>query len=117
MVEETKTIAESKNFIVLDRYEGDWGAAAGYQSETDLENELIRDMQDRGVLILCDPRLVHRPYGATFLQSLPPMPRCRDLAAINRFWLQSPASASAAASDAASTHDSGSPAAATHLKK
>ena len=74
---------------------------------------LIRDMQDRGVLILCDPRLVHRPYGATFLQSLPPMPRCRDLAAINRFWLQSPTSASAAAS----THDSGSPAAATHLKK
>jgi len=48
---------------------------------------LIRDFQDRGVLVLCDPRLVNRPYGATFLQSLPPMPRCRDLAAINRFWL------------------------------
>ena len=48
MVEETKTIAESKNFIVLDRYESDWGATAGYQSETDLENELIRDLQDQG---------------------------------------------------------------------
>jgi type I restriction enzyme R subunit len=48
MVEETKTIAESKNFIVLDRYESNWGAAAGYQSETDLENELIRDLQDQG---------------------------------------------------------------------
>ena len=48
---------------------------------------LIRDFQDRGVLVLCDPRLVNRPYGATFLQSLPPMPRCRDLDAINRFWL------------------------------
>jgi ATP-dependent DNA helicase DinG len=51
---------------------------------------LIRDMQDRGVLVLCDPRIVNRPYGATFLQSLPPMPRCRDLAMINRFWQQEP---------------------------
>jgi type I restriction enzyme, R subunit len=48
MVEATKTIAESKNFIVLDRHESDWGAATGYQSETDLENELIRDLQDQG---------------------------------------------------------------------
>lgn len=48
MVEETKTIAESKNFIVLDRYESDWGAAAGYQSEADLENELIRDLTAQG---------------------------------------------------------------------
>lgn len=48
MVEETKTIAESKNFIVLDRYESDWGAAAGYQSEADLENELIRDLVAQG---------------------------------------------------------------------
>lgn len=49
---------------------------------------LIRDMQDRGVLILCDPRLVNRPYGGTFLQSLPPMPRTRELANIASFWQQ-----------------------------
>ncbi len=48
MVEETKTIAESKNFIVLDRYESEWGTSAGYQSETDLENELIRDLVAQG---------------------------------------------------------------------
>lgn len=55
MVEETKTIAESKNFIVLDRYESDWDAATGYQSETDLENELIRDLQDQGYEFLSAP--------------------------------------------------------------
>jgi len=38
------------------------------------------------VLILCDPRLVHRAYGATFLKSLPAMPRCRDLARVDAFW-------------------------------
>jgi ATP-dependent DNA helicase DinG len=40
---------------------------------------LIRTSSDRGVLILCDDRLVSRPYGALFLGSLPPMPRTRDL--------------------------------------
>ncbi len=49
---------------------------------------LIRDPRDRGVLILCDPRLVQRAYGATFLGSLPAMPRCRDLARVEAFWPQ-----------------------------
>ncbi|SHG80967.1 ATP-dependent DNA helicase [Ferrimonas marina] len=40
---------------------------------------LIRGEQDRGVLVICDPRLVHRHYGRTFLSSLPPMRRTRDL--------------------------------------
>jgi ATP-dependent DNA helicase DinG len=40
---------------------------------------LIRDEQDRGVLILCDNRIVNRPYGQAFLNSLPPMSRTRDL--------------------------------------
>jgi ATP-dependent DNA helicase DinG len=40
---------------------------------------LIRDATDRGVLMLCDPRLFSRPYGKTFLGSLPPMPVCRDV--------------------------------------
>src|SRR5262245_42140683 len=34
---------------------------------------LIRDETDRGVLMLCDPRLVSRSYGRRVLQSLPPM--------------------------------------------
>ncbi|MEN3156981.1 ATP-dependent DNA helicase [Alkalimonas sp. NCh-2] len=40
---------------------------------------LIRDVTDRGVLVICDNRLVTRPYGEVFLKSLPPMQRSRDL--------------------------------------
>ncbi|WP_285803384.1 helicase C-terminal domain-containing protein, partial [Escherichia coli] len=46
---------------------------------------LIRDADDRGVLVICDNRLVMRPYGATFLASLPPAPRTRDIARAVRF--------------------------------
>jgi ATP-dependent DNA helicase DinG len=38
---------------------------------------LIRDENDRGVLVLCDPRLFTKTYGRRILQSLPPMPRTR----------------------------------------
>lgn len=40
---------------------------------------LIRDVTDRGVLVICDQRLVSRPYGGLFLNSLPDAPRTRDL--------------------------------------
>ncbi|MGS0826982.1 ATP-dependent DNA helicase [Shewanella sp. 0m-8] len=40
---------------------------------------LIRDEKDKGVLILCDNRIVNKPYGQAFLNSLPPMSRTRDL--------------------------------------
>ncbi|AZQ10737.1 putative ATP-dependent helicase DinG [Shewanella khirikhana] len=46
---------------------------------------LIRDETDRGVLVICDNRLVNRPYGQAFLQSLPPMARTRDLDAACAF--------------------------------
>ncbi|WP_026972515.1 ATP-dependent DNA helicase [Aliagarivorans marinus] len=46
---------------------------------------LIRDQQDRGVVIICDNRLVNRNYGATFVASLPPMPRTRDLKKVEQF--------------------------------
>jgi ATP-dependent DNA helicase DinG len=39
---------------------------------------LIRDEADRGVMMLCDPRLVGRGYGRRILASLPPMRRSRD---------------------------------------
>lgn len=39
---------------------------------------LIRDVTDRGVLVICDPRLVTRGYGEVFLRSLPDMRRTRD---------------------------------------
>ncbi len=34
---------------------------------------LIRDVNDRGVLVICDPRIRTRSYGPVFLESLPPM--------------------------------------------
>ena len=43
-----KTIAESKNFIVLEQYNQEWMAAEGYQSESDLEREFITDLQNQG---------------------------------------------------------------------
>ena len=48
MVEQTKPIAESKNFIVLDKYTSDWTAADHYQSEAELERELIKDLSNQG---------------------------------------------------------------------
>ncbi|WP_170349235.1 HsdR family type I site-specific deoxyribonuclease [Ruegeria atlantica] len=48
MVEQTKTIAETKNFIVLDKYTKEWDAADRYQSEDDLERELVQDLVNQG---------------------------------------------------------------------
>lgn len=47
---------------------------------------LIRDVADRGVLMLCDPRLSTRPYGKLFLRSLPPSPVTRELADVRTFF-------------------------------
>jgi ATP-dependent DNA helicase DinG len=47
---------------------------------------LIRDVHDRGVLVLCDPRLTTRAYGKLFLASLPPLPRTRVLGDVERFF-------------------------------
>ncbi|MAG76391.1 MAG: ATP-dependent helicase [Colwelliaceae bacterium] len=46
---------------------------------------LIRDVSDKGVLVICDDRLVNRPYGGVFLSSLPDMKRSRDLAYAESF--------------------------------
>ncbi len=40
---------------------------------------LIRDVSDKGVLAICDSRIVNRDYGHVFLASLPPMSRTRDI--------------------------------------
>ena len=44
----SKTIAELNNFIVLDKYERQWIPAESYQSEADLERELIEDLCHQG---------------------------------------------------------------------
>jgi ATP-dependent DNA helicase DinG len=52
---------------------------------------LIRDARDRGVQVVCDPRLLSRSYGRAFTDSLPPMARCRDLQEVERFFAADPA--------------------------
>lgn len=47
---------------------------------------LIRTETDRGVLVLCDPRLIGKSYGRTFLDSLPPFARTRSLADVQAFF-------------------------------
>ena len=49
---------------------------------------LIRDVSDRGVLVLGDPRLLSKSYGQTFLDSLPPMPRTRQLERVQAFFAE-----------------------------
>lgn len=47
---------------------------------------LIRDVHDRGVLMLCDPRVLSKAYGRTFLKSLPPMRQTRALTEVQAFF-------------------------------
>jgi len=47
---------------------------------------LIRDIEDKGVLVLCDPRLSSKGYGKVFIQSLPAMPITQDINDVNRFF-------------------------------
>ena len=48
MPEHTTPIVESNNFIVLDKYVREWQTAESYQSEADLERELLKDLQNQG---------------------------------------------------------------------
>ncbi|HEY1136013.1 MAG TPA: ATP-dependent DNA helicase [Xanthomonadaceae bacterium] len=61
---------------------------------------LIRTETDRGVLVLCDPRLIGKSYGRTFLDSLPPFARTRSLDDVRAFFA-TPAGAGSADPDAA----------------
>ena len=47
---------------------------------------LIRTETDRGLLMICDPRLTDRPYGKRIWKSLPPMRRTRELAEVEAFF-------------------------------
>ena len=54
MYDYTKPIAESNNFIVLDKYTKNWQVNEAYQSEYDLEREFITDLQNQGYEYLPD---------------------------------------------------------------
>ncbi len=49
---------------------------------------LIRDETDRGVLMICDPRMLTKSYGKRIWQSLPPMKRSRELKEVEAFFAQ-----------------------------
>jgi len=51
---------------------------------------LIRDETDRGVLMICDPRLISKPYGRRIWQSLPPFGRTRDAVVARAFFSAAP---------------------------
>ena len=46
---------------------------------------LIRDVNDRGVLMLCDPRLITKSYGKIFIDSLPAMMKTRNQQKVEGF--------------------------------
>lgn len=54
MIEQTTPITETNRFIVLDKYVRAWEAADSYQSETDLERELVQDLCNQGYEFLPD---------------------------------------------------------------
>ncbi len=54
MTEHLKTIAESNNFIVLEKYTKDWQATDYYQTEDQLEREFIQDLVNQGYEYLDD---------------------------------------------------------------
>ncbi|KVW78664.1 helicase [Burkholderia ubonensis] len=47
---------------------------------------LIRAETDRGVLMICDTRLVDKPYGRRIWQSLPPFKRTREIEVVEEFF-------------------------------
>lgn len=47
---------------------------------------LIRDETDRGVLMICDPRIITKSYGKRVWQSLPAMRRTRDIREVEEFF-------------------------------
>ncbi len=51
---------------------------------------LIRDENDRGVLMICDPRIITKQYGRRIWQSLPPMKRTRIEAEAVDFFAKAP---------------------------
>lgn len=60
---------------------------------------LIRDERDRGVLMICDPRLATKPYGRRILAGLPPMRRTRALEVATGFFTQGATDATVSATE------------------
>jgi ATP-dependent DNA helicase DinG len=76
----TRLAAEGGNAFM------DWQLPQAAISLKQGAGRLIRTETDRGVLMVCDPRIVDKPYGRKIWQSLPAMKRTRDLADVVAFF-------------------------------
>ena len=47
---------------------------------------LIRDVNDRGVCVICDKRVVKKVYGKRIIRALPPMPMTHELDDVRNFF-------------------------------
>ena len=66
----------------------DWQVPSAVLSMKQGTGRLIRDSSDKGVLILCDPRIKTSGYGKKFLDSLPPMKKTDQLEDVRNFFAQ-----------------------------
>ena len=46
----------------------------------------MNEKADRGVLMICDPRLISKAYGRRIVKSLPPMKLTRELEEVQAFF-------------------------------
>ena len=83
----TRLAAEGGNAFM------DWQLPQAAISLKQGAGRLIRTETDRGVLMVCDPRIVDKPYGRKIWQSLPAMKRTRDLADVVAFFQTTPVAA------------------------
>lgn len=68
MAEQTTPIAETNRFIVLDKYVRAWQAADSYQSEADLERELMQDLRNQGYEYVADLKSIDAMLANTRTQ-------------------------------------------------
>jgi ATP-dependent DNA helicase DinG len=80
-----KINAEGRNAFM------DWQLPQAAISLKQGAGRLIRTETDRGILMLCDPRIVDKPYGRRIWQSLPAMKRTRELDDVIEFLAKAPA--------------------------
>jgi len=71
----------------------DWQVPQAAISLKQGAGRLIRTETDRGILMLCDPRIVDKPYGRRIWQSLPAMKRTRELDDVIAFFEATPVAA------------------------
>ncbi len=71
---------EDKNYFQ------DWSLPNAVLTFKQGAGRLIRDDSDRGMLIICDPRIRTKSYGQTFIDSLPKMPLTDDINQIQNFF-------------------------------